>query len=310
MSQIKLLKEELQKVAIEELGEVPSRIPEDLEVLKAWINQQSHLKARTEDQFLIQFLRGCKYSLEKAKDKLDIFYAMKTKCPEMFGITDVDNDAFRRFHKTGTYVPLPEPLFGNGPRIVFIRANYAAPDFTVAQIMSYVTAATELAMITDPYACIHGLCYIMDFSKVTLSHVMLITPAAIKKIVKFFENTIPVRIKALHIINASTASEHMHRVVLPYIPENLRQRIFISAKNSKELDDHIPKKYLPVEYGGENGSLEQLCCERNKIWDNYREFFRQNADYGTEEHLRLGKPKIDFGDDLGIAGSFRKLIVD
>lgn len=66
---------------------------------------------------------------------------------------------------------------------------------------------------------------------------------------------------------------------------------------------------MPIDYGGENGSLDQLCTEYNKVWDEHRIYFRQNADYGTEERLRLGKP-IDFDGTFGLGGSFRKLNVD
>lgn len=95
------LTEEQKKVAITELGEVTSRVPEDLQALKDWIKKQPHLRARTDEQFLIQFLRGCKFSLEKAKEKIDNYYALKTKYPELLRVTDVDDPDFRRFHNVG-----------------------------------------------------------------------------------------------------------------------------------------------------------------------------------------------------------------
>lgn len=101
MAAIKPLTEHLQKVAIKELAEVPSRIPEDLQALKTWIKQQPHLRARMDDQFLIQFLRGCKYSLERAKEKLDLYFTLKSKYPQMFAPTDVDDPNFRLMHNLG-----------------------------------------------------------------------------------------------------------------------------------------------------------------------------------------------------------------
>lgn len=101
MALVRPLSAQLQKVAIEELGEVPSRIDKDLEDLKAWIKLQPHLRARTDDQYLIQFLRGCKYSMEKAKKKVDYIHAIRTKWPEMFHIIDLDDKRFRDFYNTG-----------------------------------------------------------------------------------------------------------------------------------------------------------------------------------------------------------------
>lgn len=70
--------------AQQELGEVPERVPEDIETMRIWISKQPHLKAREDAQFLVAFLRGCKYSLEKTKLKLDNFYAMRGAVPELY----------------------------------------------------------------------------------------------------------------------------------------------------------------------------------------------------------------------------------
>lgn len=74
----------LQKKAIDELNEVPARIAQDVAALRDWIAKQPHLKARTTDQFLVAFLRGCKFSLEKAKKKIDSFYTLRTLMPDLF----------------------------------------------------------------------------------------------------------------------------------------------------------------------------------------------------------------------------------
>jgi hypothetical protein len=81
MINIRPLSPELQKKAIKELNEDPARIEKDLEAFKEWIKKSPHLKGRTEDQILIAFLRGCKFSLEKAKQKYDLFYTLKTHMP-------------------------------------------------------------------------------------------------------------------------------------------------------------------------------------------------------------------------------------
>lgn len=82
--QLRPLTEALQKKAIDELNENPNRIAEDIQAFKEWISKQPHLRSRTSDQFLVAFLRGCKYSLEKAKKKLDSYYTLRTNFPDLF----------------------------------------------------------------------------------------------------------------------------------------------------------------------------------------------------------------------------------
>ncbi len=52
MASIRLLNETLHKIAIEELNEVPSRIPDDLKAIKEWLAKQSHLKSRTGEVYI------------------------------------------------------------------------------------------------------------------------------------------------------------------------------------------------------------------------------------------------------------------
>lgn len=101
MSTIRPLSDELQSAAIKELGEKPERIPEDLRILKDWLGMQPHLKVNTDDQFLLAFLRGCKFSIEKTKSKIDKFYTIRTKYPSMFRTVDVDSKRFREIHQLG-----------------------------------------------------------------------------------------------------------------------------------------------------------------------------------------------------------------
>lgn len=42
-----------------------------------------------DDQRIMTFLRGCKFSLEKAKRKLDMYFTMRAAVPEFFDNRDV-----------------------------------------------------------------------------------------------------------------------------------------------------------------------------------------------------------------------------
>lgn len=92
MPEIRPLPAALAKLAAKEINEVPERIQSDIESLRNWATQSPHLKSRTDDQFLVAFLRGCKYSLEKAKQKLDLFYTVRTHSPELIRNRDPMND--------------------------------------------------------------------------------------------------------------------------------------------------------------------------------------------------------------------------
>ncbi len=82
----KISDDELDKRAKENLNEDPRNVKNDVKAIKEWMSKQPHLKdnGRNDDQFIQMYLRGCKYSYEKTKQKLDMWHTVRTHCPDMF----------------------------------------------------------------------------------------------------------------------------------------------------------------------------------------------------------------------------------
>uniref|UniRef100_A0A1I8Q7S8 CRAL-TRIO domain-containing protein n=1 Tax=Stomoxys calcitrans TaxID=35570 RepID=A0A1I8Q7S8_STOCA len=309
MANIRPLNEDLQKAAAE-LGEVPSRLEEDLAALKEWIKQQPHLSANTDDQFLVAFLRGCKYSLERAKAKIDKFYTLKSKFPDVFSATNVDDPKFRELFSLGMWLYLPTPLNENGPRICIMRSGrYSTEKYSGEDVMQLFHALQEIMILEDDYANINGVVFIGDFEKATLAHFFQMTPSLSKKMTVFSEEAMPLRPKGSHFINTPTGFEAVFNMIKPMMSAKQQSRLFVHGNKMDSLIQQVPLKYLPKEYGGENGSLDEISKEWEQKLDKYREYFKKNAEYGTDEKLRPGKA-IDFNSIFGIDGSFRKLDVD
>lgn len=83
MLDIRKLNSELQAIAEKNLNEQPDKTKEILDNLRSWIDSETHLKARSDDQFLIAFLRVCHFDLDKAKNQLNIFYTLRSQMPDI-----------------------------------------------------------------------------------------------------------------------------------------------------------------------------------------------------------------------------------
>lgn len=76
------------------------------------------------------------------------------------------------------------------------------------------------------------------------------------------------------------------------------------------LHEIIPKSVLPIEYGGENGSIEEIVQHwEEKIFANRQLLIDLTSKYGVDEKKRVGKPKNP-ETLFGIDGSFRQLQFD
>jgi len=98
---IRPLSPELLEQAKKNVNEVPERREADVQAIRDWLKKQPHIIAEPSDQLIISFLRGCKFSLERTKEKLDMYYTMKTIVPEFFKNRDLNSPVLREIMNQG-----------------------------------------------------------------------------------------------------------------------------------------------------------------------------------------------------------------
>lgn len=310
MPNIRPLSEGLQAIAIAELHEVPERLDEDIATLRSWIEQQPHLKARTDDQFLATFLRGCKFNMDKAKDKIDKYYSLRTIHESSLTWRNVEDPKIQEILQLGVTTLLPKPLGGDdGPRIAIIRIGaYPAHKFTLSEIIRASTPLQEITMQEDDNQIVCGYVQIMDFAGFTASHFLQLNPLFMRRFSIFTEEALPMRLRSVHFINTPIGFETVFNTIKTFMPKKMQERVKIHGKKMSELYKTVPKQYLPKEYGGENGSFREIANSWTKKVLAHREWLMEDAQYKTDESLRKGKGKSE--NSLGPSGSFRKLFVD
>lgn len=71
----------------------------------------------------------------------------------------------------------------------------------------------------------------------------------------------------------------------------------------------VPKRLLPKDYGGEAESIKKILEDVEEKMISSRQYFLDDAKYGTDERKRVGIPKNE-ETLFGIDGSFRQLDFD
>ncbi|KAF2906066.1 hypothetical protein ILUMI_00110 [Ignelater luminosus] len=73
-------------------------------------------------------------------------------------------------------------------------------------------------------------------------------------------NAYPLRLKGIHCTNAPSTFEAIFNLVKSFMNEKMKKRMSLySTSNSEKVFQHIPKKMLPKELGGDNESIEVLA---------------------------------------------------
>ncbi|XP_075218035.1 alpha-tocopherol transfer protein-like [Lycorma delicatula] len=294
-----------------ELNENVSTRDQDLEHIKDWLKRQPHLPQFDDDGRIMTFLRGCKFSLEKTKRKLDMYFTMRTACPEFFSDRDPTRFELQEVMRIAHIPPLPG-LTPNGRRVIIMRgvdATNIIPN--VADGMKVVLMIGDIRL-KEELVGVAGDIYILDASIATpahfATHFSKFTPALIKKFLICVQEAYPVKLKEVHVVNVSPIVDTIINFVKPFLKEKIRNRIHVHNE-LETLYEFVPKDVLPEEYGGYAGPIDKI----NKQWMDklltYQDWFKEQENVKADESKRPGKPKTH--DDLfGMEGSFKQLSID
>ncbi|KAH8391736.1 hypothetical protein KR215_001085, partial [Drosophila sulfurigaster] len=310
--QIRPLKPALQAIAIEELNEVPHRVAEDIAALRDWVLKQPHLRACTEDQFLLAFLRGTKFSLERAKQKFDRFYTLQASIPEVFNERRLATDPLvLEIIRSGILLRMPQDEDDAGPCVTIIRAgSYDTSRFKFQDIIRVGSMFGEIMMFEDENATVSGYVEVMDMKGITGTHLFALQPELLRKFSAYADEAMPTRQKGIHFINVPAAFEAGFNTLRSFFPAKIKSRISVSS-DPDAIFNIVPRDCLPVEYGGTFGLMEDISRDMEAKLMSYESYFVASQHFGTDEKLRdFSNPLEDKRSSFGAVGSFRKLEID
>lgn len=217
---------ELAEKAKKELNEVPDRMAEDVNAIREWLKKQPHLTTRTDDQFLVNFLRGSKYSLERTKDKLDLYYTCRTAMPEMFADRDPQLPRNLEIIRMGMLLPLPLPMYPGGPRIVLFRPGVYDPSkYRMQDIFRINSLYMDVFMYEDDNMIVAGQVGFMDLKGASMAHFTAMSPTLIKKMMVLNQDAMPLRMKGVNYVHTPTGFETIFNLFKQFLNEKNRQRV-------------------------------------------------------------------------------------
>ena len=146
-----------------------------------------------DEKVLLYFLRGCKFSLERTKEKLDFFYSIKANCPEWFDNWNVHEDRVAGMVKQGLFIRLKG--YDKEGRYVFVVKNgNLDPDTqSLSDSFRLFFIMQELIMHECDQSSITGFVGIIDLDGMGVRHAALYTPSLGKKAMVVWQDAYPTR---------------------------------------------------------------------------------------------------------------------
>ncbi|XP_063223568.1 alpha-tocopherol transfer protein-like [Bacillus rossius redtenbacheri] len=290
----------------DKLAEDPAATRQHVAHLKEWLRQQPHLPDEDDEAFLEHFLYSCKNRLSRCKEVLDMYYTVRGAVPEFFKNRDATSKSFQECCEVIQIAVLPS-MTPEGYRMFLMKLRELDPArFDVEESIKRAFMVCDLRLRAEK---VLGDVHVYDATGVTWAHLMKYTPTILKKLIVCLQDAMPMRIKAVHFVNAPVFMDKFVAILKPFVKPKLRKRLFVHSQGVEALHEFYPAKLFPAEFGGTAPGAQQLSDMWTQKLLDERDWFLSEEKKMSDESKRLGKI-LDSGELFGMDGSFRKLSID
>ncbi|XP_065307314.2 alpha-tocopherol transfer protein-like [Dermacentor albipictus] len=251
--------------------------------------EEPGLNSRRDTDFLLRFLRVRKYNVEAALQSIKNYYRNRA----------ASDSVYREF------LPSKVPLAARrlclvlpqrdvrGRPIVFCHVGHWNPEE-----ITYTTLQQALIMcleqvISDPVAQTIGIVMMVDYLGFTMDKVFSMSLGLIRRLLEYFQDCMPARLKAVHILNQPYAFDVLFGVVRVFIKSKMAGRMQMHGENYERFHEEVCPSTLPKEYGGHGPQFDFDAFWR--LMDAQEETFAWGNRFG---YVILDDPDIYENDQM------------
>ncbi|NXK88697.1 TTPA protein, partial [Formicarius rufipectus] len=222
------------------------------------------------DSFLVRFLRARDFDLDLAWRLLKNYQKWRIECPEISA--DLQPSSVLGLLQAG-YHGVLRSRDPHGSKVLIYRIGQWDPSLFTAYDVFRVSLITSELIVKEIETQRNGVKVIFDLQGWQFAHAFQISPTVAKKIAAVLTDSFPLKVRGIHLINEPLFFYPVFALIRPFLTEKIKERVFLHGSNYKQsLTEHFPTSILPVEYGGEEVSVEELAKE-------WTDFIMASTDY-------------------------------
>nr|XP_023024467.1 uncharacterized protein LOC111512558 [Leptinotarsa decemlineata] len=287
-------------------------LKENIMIVKKWVKTQPHLPEMPDDHTITSFLIMNKFSVENVKQKIGMYYTMRSLYPDYFEnkhpLSPCMQHTMDKIARDNNIIPrsflLKSPIPGERAkrileraRRVLIRSQINYHRWKRSTLMQDVTERFE-EIRRETLEDYHG----KIFAKIEKSFTTKFLGGEF-----CFQKVFNNNIKQIHLLNYPPFAEPVLNLTKKLLNPKIAQRITLH-KSTDTIKDYISKDILPKDYGGTGPSLR----EYSEIWK--QKFTEYKGRFDTLDTLRVNeklRPSPLINDEvLGYYGHFKKVDID
>ncbi|RZC32562.1 CRAL TRIO domain containing protein, partial [Asbolus verrucosus] len=247
-SNLLLVNENVVKEMLKLFDRTEETLLEDVICLKQWMKTQPHLPEILDESRIRNFLIFNKCSVEKAKQKIDMYYTIRSLIPDMYENVNPKRPNMEKLLDIIYWIPLPQ-LTKEMYRVHMfkLRNKDLIERLEPRDICAHVCNIQEMRLAED---CMLGDVIIIDMDGHTMAYLLKFTPMFVAKVAAIYEKIYSIPMKGMYIINSHPFVDNLLSLLKAVLKPKLFQRIHV-CKDTRILHENFPKEMLPKDYGGE-----------------------------------------------------------
>ncbi|XP_017774944.1 PREDICTED: alpha-tocopherol transfer protein-like [Nicrophorus vespilloides] len=296
------------KTATRELREDESTRRQCLRAFRDWVKAHQDIEnCLTDDSFLLRFLRAKKFSIPMAQQTLLKYLNLRKKFKHIFYDLDCQDTKVNELMDKG-YI-FASPYRDNfGRRVILTIASKLDPNRFTSTDMARAHIITYETLLDEEENQILGFTYFGDGAKVGVGHVSMWSVTEFATLMKWGEQSCPIRHKALHIINLQSTFKYVIEFAANRVSEKLRDRFKLHS-SVNEMLQFLPAEVLPKEYGGIMPMAEMIALWKKELASKRERLLSFDAMNLLSDRCIMRRRNRST-DIETLQGSFRKLEVD
>ncbi|EGI67810.1 Alpha-tocopherol transfer protein-like protein [Acromyrmex echinatior] len=251
---------EARALAEKELRETEENVKTGIETLKKYIEEDKTIYFSTDNDFLMIFLRPCKFYPESAFELMKRVADFKVKHAALLHnlIPEDEKNVFLDHNVVNIFKHRDH----KNRRIMLVNCGKLWDPSKVSsdQIFRIFYLTHELAMC-EPETQIFGSVVIMDFDGLSMKQITGMTPSFSMKLLSFIQDAMPLRLKEIHFVKQPFLFKMVWQMFKPFVREKLRNRMFFHGSKMSSFHAHIPPSHLPKNYDGELPEIDYTSAD-------------------------------------------------
>ncbi|XP_075749196.1 alpha-tocopherol transfer protein-like [Rhipicephalus microplus] len=233
---------------------------------------EPELDAPIDSDFLLRFLRVRKFNVDAALQTIRKYYRVRTECGSVF-LDFLPSKVSPEARALITVMPEKDVY---GRRILYINVGEWTPEMTFSEFQKALMICVE-HLASDPVTQTLGVVLLLDYDGFTIDKMLGVSIGRLKKILEYFQDCAPMRLKAVHILNQSYTFDF---ICGQFFLASLlsREKFKLHGENYQKLHEEISPSVLPEKYGGTGPPLDFEGFWRQLELDD--KLFIANNQYG------------------------------